>query len=177
MTHEQAVAFIRDAISGTGGTWADFGTGKGAFAFALADLLGSTGKVHAVDQQLPVLTYPVHANQEDFAPIIPMEADFTQPITLPSLDGIVMANSLHYVSQPEVVLPLLLSHLKPNGTFLLIEYDTRASNTWVPYPIAFSAWQQMAPLLGLSLPHKINSRKSVYGNGQLYAALSLYKES
>ncbi len=177
MTHEQAIAFIRDAVPNTGGTWADFGTGKGTFAFALADLLGSTGKVYAVDQQLPVLTYPVHANQEDFAPILPMEGDFTQPITLPSLDGIVMANSLHYAPQPEKVLSLLLSHLKPNGTFLLIEYDTQTGNTWVPYPIDFSTWQQMAPLLGLSLPHKMNSRTSIYGNGQIYAALSLYKES
>lgn len=177
MTHEQTVAFIRDAISVNGGTWADFGTGKGAFAFALADLLGSTGKVYAIDQQDPILTYPVHANQETFAPIIPMEADFTQPVTLPSLDGIVMANSLHYAPQPEKILSLLLSHLKPNGAFLLIEYDTQAGNPWVPYPIDFSTWQQMAPLLGLSLPHKINRRKSIYGNGQIYAALSVKKNS
>lgn len=175
MTHEQAVAFIRDAVPNTGGTWADFGTGKGAFAFALADLLGSTGEVYALDQQGPILTYPAHANQERFAPIIPMQADFTQPIALPALDGIVIANSLHYVAQPEKVLPLLLAHLNLNGSFLLIEYDTQTGNTWVPYPIDFSTWQHMAPRLGLSLPHKINRRKSIYGNGQLYAALSVYK--
>ena len=42
-------AFL-NGIPGQGGTWADFGSGTGAFTLALADLIGPQGSIYSVDK-------------------------------------------------------------------------------------------------------------------------------
>ena len=64
-------------------------------------------------------------------------ADFTKPIDLPPLDGIVMANSLHFVKDKAPVLALVRDMLKPSGRLLLVEYDADRGNPYVPHPLSF----------------------------------------
>ena len=50
MNHADHVSLIRDGIPGTGGTWADFGSGTGAFTLALAECIGPTGHIYSIDK-------------------------------------------------------------------------------------------------------------------------------
>src|SRR5579871_1466211 len=98
MNHNDHVFLLRKGISEQGGTWADLGSGGGAFTLALADLIGPRGHIYSVDKDRGRLGEQQRAMQASF-PAVGMDylvADFTQPLDLPPLDGIVMANSLHY---------------------------------------------------------------------------------
>lgn len=169
MEHKDAVALIQQGIGAPGQSWADLGAGSGTFSLALADLLGEKGQVYSVDRQ--VKAFSPNVVKPSFANIIPLQADFTQTLDLPPLDGILMANALHFVAQKQHVLRKILSLLKPNGVLLLVEYDTARSNPWVPYPIPMVAFPQLAAVLELTPPIEIGRRPSRYGNGDIYAAL------
>ncbi len=49
MTHDDHVALLRGGIPGPGGVWADLGAGSGAFTLALAEQLGPSAEIYAVD--------------------------------------------------------------------------------------------------------------------------------
>jgi hypothetical protein len=58
-------------------------------------------------------------------------ADFSRAIDLPPMDGIVMANSLHFHPGKDEVLKLVSGHLRPGGQLILVEYNTDPGNRWV----------------------------------------------
>jgi SAM-dependent methyltransferase len=173
--HADHVDLIREAVE-PGGTWADLGSGRGAFTLALADLLGPTGTIwsvdrdaHLLDEQagglraLPVATTPrVHA----------LVGDFTRPLALPALDGIVMANSLHFVADPVSVLRQVVELLRPGGRFVLVEYDADRGNHWVPHPISAARWPGVAEAAGLADVREIGRRGSRFLNA-IYSALAV----
>jgi hypothetical protein len=69
---------------------------------------------------------------------------------LPRLDGLVIANALHFVPDDESYGPCctLSTYLKPGGRFLLVEYDAGQGNQWVPYPFTYSQWKRSLPRPG-----------------------------
>ena len=64
--------------------------------------------------------------------------DLTGPLDLPPLDGLVAANSLHFVARERQVdvVRQLATHLRPGGAFLVVEYDADRGNPWVPHPFS-----------------------------------------
>ena len=140
MDHGDHVRLIEGGVRDHPGTWADLGSGHGAFTLALADILGPDGAIVSVDRDASALP----AQRSEMARRFPKArvdyrvADFTAPMELPSLDGMVMANSLHFVRDADKhrVLRQVLSHLRPGGRFILVEYDADAGNHWVPYPLS-----------------------------------------
>jgi hypothetical protein len=117
MNHRDHVGLLREGVLGGGKIWADLGSGEGAFTLALADLLGPTGRIHTVDRDGRALRVQVRALRDGFPKVgvTPLVADFAKPLALPPLDGIVMANSLHFERDKLAVLRLVRSHLAGLG--------------------------------------------------------------
>jgi SAM-dependent methyltransferase len=87
-------------------------------------------------------------------------ADFTLPLDIPPLNGLVIANALHFHRRKEPVVELLKSYLRPGGRFLLVEYNVDQGNHWVPYPISYSSWESLAKRCGFTQTHFLASRPS-----------------
>ena len=162
MRHAEHVGLLRDGVT-TGGAWADLGSGEGAFTLALADLIGESGRIYSVDRDAAAL----RTQREAMAARFPktrtefMRADFTTPLDLPALDGIVMANSLHFYRDKGPVLQRLIAYLKERGRFVLVEYDADRGNAWVPYPISYPTWEVLSAhvsLTGTRLLARVPSR-------------------
>jgi hypothetical protein len=99
-----------------------------------------------------------------------LAADFTGPMDLPRLDGVVLANSLHFQADPCAVLARLVPRLAPAGRVIIVEYDIQKANPWVPHPVPFSGLPAVADCAGLSGPRLLARRPSRY-HGSMYAAV------
>jgi ubiquinone/menaquinone biosynthesis C-methylase UbiE len=170
MDHADHVRLLRGGVT-PGGTWADLGAGTGAFTLALAELVGPDGEVIAVDRDRGALRDLARALRPGGATVRSLAADFTKPIDLASLDGVVMANSLHFVKDKVPVLALVHHMLKPFGRLLLVEYDADRGNAWVPHPMSFDTWRDLADANGFSDTRKLASVPSRF-LGRIYSAVS-----
>ncbi len=175
MNHDDHVALLRGGIETTGGVWADFGSGTGAFTLALADLIGPTGVIYSIEQDRSALAQQERSMLARFPDTIVhyRPADFTRPMrdSVPALDGIVMANSLHFHQRPEPIVQLLKSYLHPHGRFILIEYNIEQGNSAVPYPVSFAHWEKLTTRCGFSNTRLLLTRPSRFLK-EIYSAVS-----
>lgn len=150
-------------------TWADLGCGTGLFTYALAHLLETGSTIYAWDKgNIPLSNHP---NPRQIT-IKPRQLDFvTDQLPISGLDGILMANSLHYVAGKPAFIKKTSAQLQEKGVFLIIEYETNRANQWVPYPVPFNALKALFQQAGFSTAVKLNERPSLYGSGHMYAAL------
>jgi ubiquinone/menaquinone biosynthesis C-methylase UbiE len=163
MDHKDHVNLLKPASLTPGGTWADFGAGSGAFTLALRELVGPHANIYAVDKDQRALRDLEQAHREKFTTsqnVHPMHADFMGALSMPPLDGIVMANSLHYFRDKEKVLRHVRSFLKMNGVLLLVEYNVDSGNPWVPYPVSFETYRALAPRAGFREPQLLGTAPS-----------------
>lgn len=165
----EATDLIRKAIPDAPGVWADLGAGTGLFSEALLTLLPG-GKVIALDKS-PHALWRLRGN--DRVQLQVEEGDFTRSLNLPQLDGILMANALHYAPDPANTLRHILTVLKPGGLFVLIEYDTdRPNPPWNPYPIPAKRWPEIAHIAGLDKPVFAGSIPSAFAEGVIYCSFA-----
>ena len=174
MNVEEAVALVRDAVVGVGPRWADLGAGGGMFTRALVELLGEGSGIYAVDRDPRVVGDLTRWAREHASGVTVVEADFTQSLEISKLggeelDGLLLANALHFVKDPGSTVERLVRLLRPDGRVVIVEYDRRAANRWVPYPINIAALARVAVSAGLSAPVVVATRPSDYG-GVIYAA-------
>lgn len=141
--------------------WADLGCGAGTFTKALASLLPAGSHITAIDQQPQIFK----EKNIDF-----FRADIiTDPLPLEKLDGILMANAFHYVIDKMALIRKLEPFFIGRPHFVFVEYDTRHSNRWVPYPVDFTNLQKLfAPLNYQST--RLADYASSFG-GIMYAAV------
>ena len=170
MDHADHVRLLTGAVT-SGGKWADLGAGTGAFTLALAELVGPEGEVIAIDRDRGALRELEGALRPGGATVHTLAADFTKTIDLDSLDGVVMANSLHFVRDKAPVLTLVHKMLKPSGRLLLVEYDADRGNTWVPHPMSFETWRAFADANGFSGTRELASVPSRF-LGRIFSAES-----
>jgi SAM-dependent methyltransferase len=148
------------------GVWADLGAGEGAFTLALAELLGADSTIHAIDRDAAALEvlatrYARLERRLGGAPRLETRiGDFTKDLGLSELDGVVMANSLHFTKDKGPVLKRIRAMLKAGAPLLLVEYDADRGNPWVPYPVSFETWRALAASNGFSEPRLLESEPS-----------------
>jgi ubiquinone/menaquinone biosynthesis C-methylase UbiE len=173
MIHEDHVNLLRKGILEPGGVWADLGSGAGAFTLALADLIGATGEIYSVDKDVGVLRQQERTMRTRFpsTTVHYIAADFTRKLDLPALDGIVMANSLHFVREKEPILQLVRGYLRPGGRLLLVEYNADRGNMWVPFPLSYPTWEALAQESGFS-DTRLLARVPSRFFGEIYSAAS-----
>lgn len=174
MNASDALTLIEAAVRGHGGVWADIGAGDGTFTRALIELLPPGSRVYAVDRDASAIAGLRELSDSGAANLIAVNADFTQPLELPQLgggqlDGMLLANSLHFVRDAERVLARLVTIVKPGGRVVLIEYDRSAATRWVPFPISRQSLPALAAAAGLTPPVITAERPSAY-QGILYVA-------
>ncbi len=150
--------------------WADLGCGTGTFTLALADLLSPGSTIHAMDRDGSVLRRipPAHKGVS----ITTHRGDFTNH-TWPfaNLDGLLMANSLHYVDNQTTFIRSCERRMTVPRRFLIVEYDTDESSRWVPHPVSRKKFTSLFTDAGYSSITMLRSRPSVYRRAALYAAL------
>jgi ubiquinone/menaquinone biosynthesis C-methylase UbiE len=175
MEQSEMVALIRGGVPRLGGVWADLGAGTGNFSWALAELIGRQGTIYAIDRDAKAIRQ-LHQRLTQADPgavIIPQQADLTRALDFPTLDGVLMANALHFVRDQPAALALVASYLRPGGSLLLVEYDLRAPLLWVPFPISFARLKLLATDAGFEKPTEIGRRASPSSGIAMFAALAL----
>jgi ubiquinone/menaquinone biosynthesis C-methylase UbiE len=172
MNHRDHLDLIREGV--VPGVWADLGSGGGAFTLALADILGPQARIESVDRDRQSLRRQQAAIERSFpgARVTYHRADFTQELSLPPLDGVLMANSLHFVREKAPVLRLVTGYLKPGGRLVLVEYDSDRGNPWVPHPLSYATWEREAGEAGFLQTRRLARRPSRFLDS-MYAALSM----
>lgn len=169
---QDAIQFIThpDFVITNKKIWADLGCGTGTFTLALASLLDNSSTIYAVDADASALSrIPDTYHQTKIEKI---RADFVNDaLPVDTLDGLLMANSLHFVKNKEAFLEKLKPSLRTDASLLIIEYESKVPNVWVPYPIDFQSLKSLFGRSGYSDISKLNTRASIYGNRQMYAAL------
>jgi ubiquinone/menaquinone biosynthesis C-methylase UbiE len=176
MEIREAVDLLRDAVGESAGTWADLGAGTGTFTAALAEVLGGGSTVYAVDEDAGAVRALGDLPATGDTRIVPVRADFTLPLALPGLgqsqlDGILLANALHFVRDATEVLTRLVQMVRQNGRVVVVEYDRRQASQWVPHPIPASRWPAMAASAGLIDATITATRPSTY-SGILYVGVA-----
>ncbi|MEX6688253.1 methyltransferase domain-containing protein [Danxiaibacter flavus] len=153
-------------------TWVDAGCGSGLFTLALASLLPKGSHIYAVDKNKSVLqNIPDSYNNVSIQTKV---ADFSsEGMPFNNLDGMLMANSLHYIMDKISFIKQTQRSLKQRHSLLIVEYDTdTAVSSWVPYPVSFASLEKLFTKLGYQHIHKITETASRYNRKGIYAAIA-----
>jgi len=173
MDHNDHLDIIHKGVHAPRGTWADFGSGRGAFTLALADLLEKGSIIYSIDRKQKKLKDQKRRMRARFPDrdVRYRAADYRKPLTLPALDGILIANALHFQENKGPVLDLFHSYLQPSGRLILVEYNADRGNRWVPHPLSYELWEKLASQHGFQ-ETKLLATKPSHFLGQIYAAAS-----
>jgi ubiquinone/menaquinone biosynthesis C-methylase UbiE len=170
MKHADHVALIRAGVEGSGSRWLELGAGDGEFTLALADVLNGAGEIIGVDRDAQALRRLAGRVGDRFPETVleTLVADFTVGLPPGPFDGVLAANSLHFVADPSPVLAAVRGSLVAGGRLVLVEYDADRGNPYVPHPISFAAWGARARAAGFEDPrllHRVPSRflGAIYG--------------
>jgi SAM-dependent methyltransferase len=170
MTVDDAAALISGLRITKRGTWADLGCGDGTFTLALATKLPEGSVIHAIDRDASALRHIPRAHAG--ATIVTHVGDFTRrPWPFAALDGVLLANSLHYVRDQAKFVRACEPAMKEPRRFVIVEYDTDKANTWVPYPLSARSLQRVFNAEGYASISLLGTRPSIYRRAPIYAAL------
>lgn len=104
--------------------------------------------------------------------IIFQKADFEKDgLQLPLLNGILMANSLHYIKNQLNFVEKSNRFFKAEKRMVIVEYDSMSANRWVPFPVDYTRLKALLLHTGYKNISKIGERNAVYGR-EMYAVLA-----
>lgn len=150
--------------------WLDLGAGAGAFTYALSTLLFEKSKIYAVDRDKQSMDQiKVDSNVE----LVKLNQDFNEKLNFDEvLNGVILANVLHFVQDKISLVKSLRADLLPGGRLIIIEYDITQGNQWVPFPIRFIELKALALATGFRNIVKLAEVPSQYHRTMYSAMLS-----
>jgi len=170
MEQDKIIALIKNGVDQNHQrqAWADLGAGSGAFTFVLSTLLQQESKIYAVDKNVQSLNkISVGAGIE----LIKRNQDLNDPIDFDEpLNGILLANALHYIKDKTSLIKSLRSKLTEDGRMIIVEYDITIGNQWVPFPISFGELKKMALAIEFKEVIKLAEVPSQY-HRSMYSAM------
>ena len=129
---ERSDLLMRMLALAPGSVVADVGAGTGYYARRIADLIGPSGKVYAVDVQPEMIAMLRSvAKQRGYGHITPVLGGVSD-VKLPaaSVDVAIMVDVYHELEFPYEVLASIVRAVKPGGRVIFVEY--RAEDPRVP---------------------------------------------
>lgn len=167
-----AITLIKNGIpsSALPQIWADLGAGSGLFTKALSTLLPDGSTIYAIDQETKALDNIALTSREILLKKVTI--DFVNdPIVAEQLDGVLMANALHFVKDKSAFMEKVQKAIKSSAKIVIVEYDRDTPNPWVPFPISYQSLQRFAVEAGLPSISKIGSTPSKYHGANIYSAV------
>jgi len=153
--------------------WADLGCGSGTFTQALSAVLPPFSLIEAVDKSFPLLSSIDSADKD--TEIKRHRFDFlNHPWPFKEVNGILMANSLHFIKEQKAFIQKTIPLLKNNHHWIIIEYEMERASTWVPYPLSFEQLSTMMYEAGAAKVSLLAEYDSLYGNGKMYSTLASF---
>jgi SAM-dependent methyltransferase len=165
--HARDLIRVKEGFGPAPQSWYDLGCGSGTFTLALAGLLAAGSTICAVDRE----KRPLDAIPDSYegTSIRKLPANFLDAtFALPALDGILMANSLHFVKEQASLLTKISRSAK---RLLFVEYDGGSRSIWRPYPLPFNKLRLLTLESGFVSFVRLAERPSRFG-GTLYSALA-----
>jgi ubiquinone/menaquinone biosynthesis C-methylase UbiE len=117
---------------------ADIGAGTGYFTFQVADVVGPTGRVMALDiapEMLEYLDLRIKARKAENVTTRRVASDDPQ-LAPASVDTILMVDAIHYVKDRGAYAKKLATGLAPGGRLVVIDYKPKpmSERPWGPPP-------------------------------------------
>ncbi len=173
MELKDAIDLLHHADKGITGSghWLELGAGRELFTQALAHCLSPGSLITAVDTDKNGLAAIPDTIGE--VAVEKIAGDFSE-ILFPAkqLDGLLMANSLHYIADHHRFLRSMQPALKKQAAICLVEYDTTQANRWVPYPLSGSAAEQLLRGLGWVQIQFVQRKPSIFQHADIYSVLA-----
>jgi trans-aconitate methyltransferase len=150
-------------------TWADLGAGQGLFTRALSRQLSAKSVIYAIDTDAHALK---GISIEPDIALHKVNADFISFLDdSPRMNGFLMANALHFVSDRLTFGKSLIKRMLPGGRLLLVEYDMDKPSQWVPFPLSKSALSGFSDQVGFASVTFLDEVPSVYNSSMIYSAV------
>lgn len=117
-------AFLKSVGLIRGMDFGDIGCGPGLFTMAASYIVGSEGRVYAIDIEERMLEYMTGAGlPENVIPTLSTET--TLPLEDSSLDLALIAFTLHEAHEPTLLLKEVSRVLKKRGRVLILDWEAR----------------------------------------------------
>ena len=112
----------------------DFGAGAGQFALTLAERLGQSGTIYALDAFGPNLDAMKHESEKYGSNFYTLESDLNTSIPLRTnlLNAAVVANTLYGINDKQRFIAELARVLEPGGTALVVDWAGSFKNMGPP---------------------------------------------
>ena len=118
-------SILRKAGLKEGDTMADIGSGPGFFSMPAAEIVGSSGRVFAVDTQEEMLEYFKDNRVPPQNVELLLSGEYSIPIADSDADFSLMAYVLHEAERKDLFLDEIKRITRPGGTILVIDWKKR----------------------------------------------------
>jgi len=116
--------------------WVEFGAGYGTYIIALHAFLDNGWVVALELEQKRVDFLKELVMTQGLSNVFIIRGDFyDSSLQTCSIDGVLLANALHFSSNPQEILAEVCRILRDCGVLIVVEYTTSSPLPWIPYPL------------------------------------------